>query len=36
KARQYEQATYAGTQLGTHIGPIADRVRSRLNERMAS
>lgn len=36
KARQYEQTSYAGTELGTHIGPIADRVRSRLNERMAS
>ena len=36
KDRQYEQASYAGTELGTHIGPIADRVRSRLGERMAS
>jgi hypothetical protein len=36
KARQYEQASYAGTELGTYIGPIAARVRSRLNERIAS
>lgn len=36
KARQYEQASYAETELGTHIGPVDDRVRSRLNERMAS
>jgi hypothetical protein len=30
KDRQYEQATYAGTELGLNIGPIADRVRKRL------
>lgn len=36
KARQYKQASYAGTELGTHIGPIADRVRSRLTESVAS
>jgi hypothetical protein len=32
KARQYQQASYADTELGTHIGPIADRVRQRLTE----
>jgi len=32
KDRQYEQATYAGTELGLDIAPIADRVRKRLNE----
>lgn len=32
KDRQYEQAQYAGTDLGTHIGPIADRVRERVGE----
>lgn len=32
KARQYQQASYAGTELGTHIGPIADRVSQRLTE----
>jgi hypothetical protein len=31
KARQYEQATYAGTELGLTIAPIASRVRERLN-----
>lgn len=30
KDRQYLQATYANTQLGLNIGPIADRVRARL------
>lgn len=30
KARQYEQASYAGTELGTTIAPIDDRVRHRL------
>lgn len=31
KARQYEQATYAGTELGLQIGPIAEHVRARLD-----
>ncbi|WP_370615176.1 hypothetical protein [Mumia sp. Pv 4-285] len=31
KERQYEQATYAGTQLGLDIAPIADHVRKRLD-----
>ena len=31
-ARQYGQASDAGTELGTHIGPIADRVRQRPTE----
>lgn len=30
KQRQYKQASYANTELGSHIGPIADRVRERL------
>lgn len=30
KARQYERATYAGTDLGLDIAPIAPRVRERL------
>jgi hypothetical protein len=30
KDRQYEQAAYAGTELGLNIAPIADRVRKRL------
>jgi hypothetical protein len=30
KDRQYEQATYAGTELGLDIAPIAPRVRKRL------
>jgi hypothetical protein len=30
KDRQYLQATYANTDLGRNIGPIADRVRTRL------
>lgn len=30
KERQYEQATYAGTELGLDIAPIADHVRERL------
>ena len=30
--RQYEQATYAGTELRFEIAPIADRVRKRLDE----
>jgi hypothetical protein len=32
KARQYRQAAYAGTELGTTIAPIADRVRQRLQQ----
>lgn len=32
KDRQYEQAEYASTELGTRIGSIADRVRRRLQE----
>jgi hypothetical protein len=31
KDRQYEQATYASTDLGLNIAPIADRVRERLD-----
>ncbi|WUH97761.1 hypothetical protein OHR68_30230 [Spirillospora sp. NBC_00431] len=31
KDRQYEQATYAGTELGLVIAPIAPRVRERLD-----
>jgi hypothetical protein len=31
KKRQYQQAEYAGTELGLHIGPIAVRVRERLD-----
>lgn len=31
KERQYEQATYAGTELGLDIAPIADHVRKRLD-----
>lgn len=31
KDRQYEQATYAGTELGLDIAPIAEHVRSRLD-----
>jgi hypothetical protein len=31
KDRQYEQATYAGTDLGLDIAPIAPRVRDRLD-----
>lgn len=31
KERQYEQATYAGTELGLDIAPIAEHVRSRLD-----
>ncbi|MFC4951022.1 hypothetical protein [Pseudonocardia sp. GCM10023141] len=30
KVRQYQQAAYAGTELGTSIAPIANRVRQRL------
>ncbi|MCC3289822.1 hypothetical protein [Arthrobacter sp. zg-Y1110] len=30
KERQYEQATYAGTELGLDIAPIAERVREHL------
>lgn len=30
KERQYEQATYAGTELGLDIAPIAEHVRQRL------
>jgi hypothetical protein len=30
KERQYRQATYAKTELGLNIGPIADRVQARL------
>lgn len=36
KARQYQQASYAGTDLGAHIGSIADRVRERLGEARAA
>ncbi|QYF74395.1 hypothetical protein [Cryobacterium sp. PAMC25264] len=32
KERQYEQATYAGTELGLEIASISDRVRKRLSE----
>lgn len=32
KDRQYLQAAYADTELGSNIGPIADRVRERLVE----
>jgi hypothetical protein len=31
KHRQYKQAEYAGTEIGVHIGPIAPRVRERLD-----
>jgi predicted nucleotidyltransferase len=31
KERQYEQATYAGTELGLDIAPIAEHVRKRLD-----
>ena len=31
KDRQYEQSTYAGTELGLIIAPIADQVRHRLD-----
>lgn len=31
KERQYEQATYAGTELGLNIAPIAEHVRKRLD-----
>lgn len=31
KERQYEQATYAGTELGLNIAPIAEHVRKRLH-----
>ncbi|MFC0439628.1 hypothetical protein [Kutzneria buriramensis] len=31
KDRQYQQATYAGTELGVDIAPIAPRVRERLD-----
>lgn len=31
KKRQYEQATYAGTELGLNIAPIAENVRKRLD-----
>ena len=31
KERQYEQATYAGTELGLDIAPIAEHVRARLD-----
>lgn len=31
KDRQYEQATYAGTELGLDIAPIAEHVRKRLD-----
>ncbi|USQ74861.1 hypothetical protein [Ornithinimicrobium cryptoxanthini] len=31
KERQYEQATYAGTELGLSIAPIAEHVRTRLD-----
>lgn len=32
KERQYEQATYAGTELGLNIAPIAEHVRKRLDD----
>lgn len=32
KARQYQQASYASTELGTTIGPIAAYVRQRLRQ----
>lgn len=32
KARQYDQPDYAATPIGTTIGPILDRVRTRFNE----
>jgi len=32
KERQYEQATYAGTELGLDIAPIAEHVRKRLDD----
>ncbi|MCO5995745.1 hypothetical protein [Actinoallomurus rhizosphaericola] len=35
KDRQYEQATYAGTELGLDIAPIAPRVRERLKAMQA-
>lgn len=31
KQRQYQQAEYAGTELGVHIGSIAPKVRERLD-----
>lgn len=31
KERQYEQATYAGTELGLDIAPIAEHMRTRLD-----
>jgi hypothetical protein len=34
KQRQYRQAEYAGTELGSRIAPIAVRVRRRLTERV--
>ena len=36
KERQYEQATYAGTELGLDIAPIAERVRKRLDSPRAA
>lgn len=36
KDRQYLQATYAGTELGVNIAPIALRVRERLNAMSAA
>lgn len=36
KDRQYQQATYAGTELGLDIAPIADHVRKRLTELTAA
>lgn len=36
KERQYEQATYAGTELGLDIAPIAEYVRKRLGTAKAT
>ena len=36
KQRQYQQAEYADTELGSRIAPIHDRVRRRLAERSAA
>jgi predicted nuclease with RNAse H fold len=33
KARQYKQAEYAATELGSRIAPITERVRRRLADR---
>lgn len=36
KERQYQQATYAGTELGLDIAPIADHVRKRLDDQITA